>query len=156
MSLDGTLPYVYNSFKLIIWIICFSPRPLKLMILIICGAFWVYRALWDMLNIIVSNSHFGKRPAAREMTTLGSHVGSQSANYHWWNFAISAVRPFPGWIFGFLLLPCAWELELWVYQLWRMDFLWICWFSTIYILRLGMRGIVPSIVKAEVKNLPWL
>ena len=29
-----------------------------------------------------SNSHFGKRPAAQEMTTFRSHVGAQSANYH--------------------------------------------------------------------------
>ena len=64
-----------------------SGRPLlgslKLIILIILGALWVYRALGDMLSIIVSNSHFGKRSAARVMIIFGSHVGahvSESVN----------------------------------------------------------------------------
>ena len=35
--------------------------PSKLHILIILGALWVYRALGDMLSIIVSNSLFGRR-----------------------------------------------------------------------------------------------
>ena len=54
-----------------------SLDPLKLIILIILGALWVHQTLGDMLNIIVSNSHFGKRPTAREMTTFVSHVGAQ-------------------------------------------------------------------------------
>ena len=52
------------------------PDPLKLIILIILGALWVYRSLGDMLSIVVSNSHFGTRLGARDMTILGSHVGA--------------------------------------------------------------------------------
>ena len=40
---------------------------------VILGALWVHRALGDMLNSIVSNSHFGKRSIAREVTISGSH-----------------------------------------------------------------------------------
>ena len=35
----------------------------------------MYGALGDMLNSIVSNSHFWKRLGARDMTIFGSHVG---------------------------------------------------------------------------------
>ena len=55
----------------------------KLIILIILWAFWVYQGYLDMLSTIVSNSHFGKRPIAREMTTFVSNVGvhvSESVN----------------------------------------------------------------------------
>ena len=65
------------------------------------------------------------------MTTFRFHIRAQSVNVYWCFFAISAVRPSPGLIFVILLLPCAWEIDLWVYQLWRMDFLWICWFAII-------------------------
>ena len=40
----------------------------------------MYQTLVDMLNIIVSNSHFGKRPIARVMTIVGSHVGPHTPN----------------------------------------------------------------------------
>ena len=46
----------------------------------ICGAFWVYQALGDMLNSIESSSHFWKRPGARDMTIFGSHVGAHIPN----------------------------------------------------------------------------
>ena len=49
------------------------PRLLKLIILIILGTVWVYRALGDMLRIVVSNSHFGKRSAGRVMTFFSFH-----------------------------------------------------------------------------------
>ena len=49
------------------------PDPVKQIILIILGALWVYQALGDMLSIIVSNSHFGKRSAARVMTIVSFH-----------------------------------------------------------------------------------
>ena len=39
-------------------------NPSKLIISIILGDLWVYRALGDMLSIIVSNSPVGKRPAS--------------------------------------------------------------------------------------------
>ena len=39
----------------------------------------MYQTLWDMLSTIVSNSHFGKRPTAREMITFVSHVATQRA-----------------------------------------------------------------------------
>mgnify|MGYP000267374036 CR=1 FL=1 len=54
--------------------------PSKLTILIIFDPLWVCGALGDMLTNIVSNSHFGKRPTAREMTTFVSHVVSESVN----------------------------------------------------------------------------
>ena len=37
-------------------------------------SFWVRWALGNMLISIVSNSYFGKRPGAREITTFGSIV----------------------------------------------------------------------------------
>ena len=39
-------------------------------------------ALGDILTRIVSNSYFGKRPGARDMTVFGSSVGSH--NIHWY------------------------------------------------------------------------
>ena len=54
--------------------------PLKPVILMNLGAFWVYQGLLDMLRIIVSNSYFGKRSIAPEMTTFMSHVDAQSVN----------------------------------------------------------------------------
>ena len=84
--------------------------------------FWVYWALGDMLNSIVSNSHFGKRPTAWVMTIFGYHVGahvSESVSSYSWNFAISGTRPSPELIFCFLLLPCGWEIGIWVYHLRR-------------------------------------
>ena len=111
------------------------PQPLKTLILVVLEAFWVHQTLLDMPRTIVANSHFGKRPTAREMITFVCHVGAQSANPYWCNFPNLAVWPFPGLIFVFLLLPCAWDIELWVYHLWRIVFLWICWFSIIFKVR---------------------
>ena len=54
-----------------------------------------------MPRTIVSNSHFGKRPTAREMTTFVSHVGNQRVNYCWWNFLLSWV---PGHLQGWFLV----------------------------------------------------
>ena len=54
--------------------------PYKLNILIILGALWMYRAIGDMLSIIVSNSHFWKRLGARDVTIFGYHVGSHILN----------------------------------------------------------------------------
>ena len=54
--------------------------PLKLIILIIFEPLWVYRAYGDILTSIVSHSHFWKRPGARDMTILGSHVGLHLPN----------------------------------------------------------------------------
>ena len=53
---------------------------LKPIIFIILGAFCVYQTLGDVLTSIVSNSHFWKRPGARDMTILGAHVGSHILN----------------------------------------------------------------------------
>ena len=55
--------------------------PSKPINLIIFDFFWV--VIGNMLTSIVSNSRFGKRPGARNMTIFGSHVGahvSESAN----------------------------------------------------------------------------
>ena len=53
---------------------------LKLIILLVVRAFWVDHGLLDMLDTIESTSHFGKRPIARAMTTIRSHVDTKSAN----------------------------------------------------------------------------
>ena len=50
-----------------------EPRHAPL-VLIISEALWVYRAHGDMLSIIVSNSHFGKRRVVGDMTIFGFHV----------------------------------------------------------------------------------
>ena len=84
-----------------------------------------------MLSTIVSNSYFGKRSIAREMNPFSVPCWRPKCNFYWSYFAMSAVWPSPGLICGLLLLPCAWEMELWVYQLWRLDFLWIYSLSTI-------------------------
>ena len=55
--------------------------PSKLMNFIILGSLWVHEALGDMLTSIVSNSHFGKRPGARDMTIFGCHVGPHIPNF---------------------------------------------------------------------------
>ena len=51
------------------------PSTSKLMNFLIFGLFWVRMALGNMLTSIVSNSHFGKRLVARDMTIFGCHVG---------------------------------------------------------------------------------
>ena len=55
--------------------------PFKLITLIILGAIWVYQALGDMLSIIVSNSDFGKRTAARVMTIFSLHFPPNVTNH---------------------------------------------------------------------------
>ena len=52
-------------------------------VLIILGALWVYRAFGDMLSIIVSNSHFAKRSAARVnvYTVYNALAGSGSVGF---------------------------------------------------------------------------
>ena len=101
-----------------------SLNPLKSSILIILEAFWVHQTLLDSPGTIVSNSHFGKRPTAWEITTFVSHVTTQRANPYWWNFPSLAVCPSPWLICGLLLLNQSRQIQRWVYQLWRMDFLW--------------------------------
>ena len=49
--------------------------PSKLIISIIFDSLWVCGAFGDMLTSIKSNYHFAKRPGARDMPMLGSHVG---------------------------------------------------------------------------------
>ena len=51
-------------------------RPLKTTYFNYFAGFWVYRALGEMLSIIVSNSDFGKRSGAGDMTICWSHVGA--------------------------------------------------------------------------------
>ena len=100
--------------------------PSKLLILVIFEPLWVYRAVGDILTSIVSNSHFAKRPAARDMTICGSHFLPHVTNHassYWWNFHNSTPRPSAGLIFGFLLLPCGREIRSWVHHLRRVAFL---------------------------------
>ena len=47
--------------------------------------FWVGGALGNILTSVVSNSYFGKRLVARDITSLGSHVDphdSENADYY--------------------------------------------------------------------------
>ena len=57
----------------------------KLNILLIFDLLWVYEALGDILTSIVRNSHFEKRPVARDMIILGSlflpHVTENVLSY---------------------------------------------------------------------------
>ena len=55
-------------------------EPSKFVIIIFLWFFWVYGALGNMFNSVVSNSHFGKRPAARVKPILGFHVGPRIPN----------------------------------------------------------------------------
>ena len=48
--------------------------------LFILEAFWVYRALGNMISSIVSNSHFGKRSVIRDMTIYRSHFLANNSN----------------------------------------------------------------------------
>ena len=57
-----------------------NPRPLKLIILVILGALWVYGVLGDILTSIVSNFQFGKRSVARDMTISGFHFLANVTN----------------------------------------------------------------------------
>ena len=68
-------------------------------ILIIFGAFWMYRALEDMLSIIVSNSHFGKRSTARVMTICSLHFLPNITNIVFLVDEILLTRP-PGHLQG--------------------------------------------------------
>ena len=47
------------------------------------GAFWARGALGNMVTSIVSISHFGKRPVAREIAIFGSHVGREAIAEVW-------------------------------------------------------------------------
>ena len=76
-----------------------SLDPFKLIISIILGALWVYRALADMLTIIVSNSHFGKRPAARDITIVASIFYPMSPTLYSLIDEILRTRP-PGHLQG--------------------------------------------------------
>ena len=69
-----------------------SLNLLKLVIWIILGDFWVYQTLGDMLNSIVSNSHFGKRRAARVMTILSlNHLGICWPNVQLFNHGFATI-----------------------------------------------------------------
>ena len=63
---------------------------------------WVYEALGNILVSIVSDSHFGKRPGAGDMTILGSqfllHV-TEDARSSSYNFHNTVPRSFPRLIF---------------------------------------------------------
>ena len=52
-----------------------SPRPFKNYEFHYFGPLWANGALGDILTSIVSNSHFGKRLVARDMTICGFYVG---------------------------------------------------------------------------------
>ena len=54
--------------------------PSKLINLDIFDFLWVYGALGNILISIVSNSHFGKRPGARDTTIFESHADPHIPN----------------------------------------------------------------------------
>ena len=56
------------------------PDPSKLINSIIFDPIWAREVLDNILTSIVSNSHFGKRPGARDMSIFGSHVGPHIPN----------------------------------------------------------------------------
>ena len=72
--------------------------------------------LGNILTSIESNSHFGKRPGAYDITIFSPHVGP---------YDFFRTRP-PGnlraW-FLVILLPCGWEIRFRVYHLRKMEFL---------------------------------
>ena len=74
----------------------------ELIDLTILGSLWVHEALGAMLTSIVSNSRFGKRPGAWDITIFSlpffPHVTS-SVFCYWWNFRISGRRPSLGLLF---------------------------------------------------------
>ena len=83
--------------------------PSKLSNLIIVGPFWMCGTLGNILTSIVSNSLFGKRPGARDMTMFRSHVGlhvNENLTFFKYLFQNSTARPSQGLIFGQLLLSC--------------------------------------------------
>ena len=49
------------------------PSTPQLLDFIAFGFFWVDAAFGNILSSIVLNSHFGKRPVARDITIFGSH-----------------------------------------------------------------------------------
>ena len=57
-----------------------SLDPSKLINLFFLDFSWVCEALGNKLTSMVSNSHFGKRLVARELTTFGFHVGPHIPN----------------------------------------------------------------------------
>ena len=44
----------------------------------------MYQTIGDILRSIVSNSHFGRRPGARDVNIFGSHVGPHIPNSGYW------------------------------------------------------------------------
>ena len=82
-----------------------------------------------MVGSFWSNMDPGGPPGTRVMTTFVTHVVFESANPCWWNLPKMLIWPSTGLILDLLLLSSPREIRIWVYQLWRMDFLQICWFS---------------------------
>ena len=89
-----------------------SPRnsldPSQLINFLIVNPFWSRGAHDNILTSFVSNSHFGKRSVARDMTIFGSHVGphlSKNANSDFCFFQNWAAKPYHGLVFNLLLLP---------------------------------------------------
>ena len=72
--------------------------PSKLINLIIVDPLWVRRALGNTPTSLVSNSYFGKRPGAADMTVCGSRVGPHVSEklYYKRFFLTPATRPSPG------------------------------------------------------------
>ena len=74
----------------------------------------MYQTLRDMLSIIVSNYHFGKRCMLCVMIIFSLHFQPNVTNSvfsYWWHFPNSAPRPSPELIFCFILVPCGWEIK---------------------------------------------
>ena len=104
--------------------------PSKLFLLSIFESLWVCEAIGSILSCIVSNSHFGKRPAAGDMSICSRNFHGHVTNNvmpYCWNFRISGPRPSPGLTFGLWLHPYDWETRILVHLrrgsfLWKIDF----------------------------------
>ena len=56
----------------------------------------MYQTLGDLLNIMVSNSHFGKWPGARDMTIFGSHVSPHVPNIRYFEVYAKYMKVYGG------------------------------------------------------------
>ena len=96
-----------------------QPRPLRAYSFNYFEPFRVEGSLDNIITSIVPNSLVGKRPGARDMTILGSHVGSHvgdNVSYYWWLFHNSVARLSPGLMFNVWLLQCGWQIPFCEYH----------------------------------------
>ena len=106
--------------------------PSKLAILIKIGFLWAWQNLWGYGRKVHAKFWLWGMAWGPSYDHFRTHVATQRANSYWWSFPILAIWQSLGLIFVLVLLNSSREIQRRVYQLWRMDFLRICWFSIIY------------------------